>query len=229
MVREIIHGARETAAAGQTPSRRRRRNQLLEALVAIVISAAGLLTSWSSYQATLWSGEQTVQYSRAGADRVKSTRAALEANVTRSIEVDLFSAWLGVTDAGNDRLANLYAERFPPDLQMAFKAWILQHPFDNPTAPSSPFRMPGYRPAGLVAAEALEARAEMEFVAGQQANRTADAFTRGAVILAMSMFFGGIAQAFKGRAVRLGLAVMALVCCVLGVVQIFTLPLIVLR
>jgi len=211
------------------PAESGKRNQWLEAAVAIVISAAGLMTSWSSYQATLWSGEQTVQYSRAGADRVRSTRAALEANVNRTVEVNLFTAWLNATDAGNDRLAAIYRTRFPADLQVAFKAWIVQRPFDNPAAPSSPFRMPNYRQPAMAEAEALDAKAETEFAAGQDANRTADAFTRGAVILAMSMFFGGIAQVFRGRAVRIGLAFMALISCAFGAEQAFSLPLLTLR
>jgi len=213
------------AEGGVIPAEGGTHNRWLEAAVAIVISAAGLMTSWSSYQATLWSGEQTVQYSRAGADRVRSTKVALEANVSRTIEVDLFTAWLNATDAGNGRLATIYEQRFPADLQTAFRAWIAQRPFDNPAAASSPFKMPGYRQREAEAAQALEAKAETEFTAGQRANRTADAFTRSAVILAMSMFFGGIAQVFRGRAVRIGLAVMALISCAVGVEQLFSLPL----
>ena len=41
----------------------------------------------------------------------------------------------------------------------------------------------------------------------------------------MSMFFGGIAQIFRGRAVGIGLAIMAMLACVFGVAQIFSLPL----
>jgi hypothetical protein len=227
--RRRASGATATATAGGTPAKRHKPNKWLEAAVAIVISAAGLMTSWSSYQATLWSGEQTVQYSRAGADRVKSTRVALDASVNRTIEVDLFTAWLNATDAGNARLATIYETRFPPDLRAAFQVWIAQRPFDNPAALPSPFRIPSYRQPEMQEAKALEAKAEAEFAAGQRANRTADAFTRGAVILAMSMFFGGIAQVFRGRAVRVGLAVMALISCAFGVEQIFSLPLLALE
>ena len=206
-------------AAGATA-----RNGRLELAIAGVISAAGLLTSWSSYQSALWSGQQAKHYGIADAQRVRGARMILEANVNRAISVGLFNAWLEAKDGANERLATLYQSRFPADFRPAFDAWVATRPFDDPSAPPSPFAMPGFRQPGLDEAEKMEQSAEAEFLAAVRANHIADSFTRAATILAMCMFFGGIAGVFHTPRVRIALVLIAVVACVFGAGEMFSLP-----
>jgi hypothetical protein len=46
---------------------------------------------------------------------------------------------LAAHQAGDDKLANFYVERFPPELRKAYDAWIAQKPFENPNADPHPF------------------------------------------------------------------------------------------
>jgi hypothetical protein len=200
------------------------RSRWIEAAVAVVVSAAALATSWCSFQATLWNGQQALHYNRAGAFRTIATGDAIDASVTRSVEIGLFSAWLDAAHAKNERLAQFYQTRFPPDLKPAFAEWLTFQPLTNPQAPPSPFALASYRQPRMVEARALEAKAAAEFDLGQRANHVGDAFTRSAVILALAMFFGGVGQAFEHRSVRIAMGVVALVACVLGVAFALTLP-----
>ena len=196
----------------------------LELAVVIIISASALVTSWASYEANLWTRKQTVNYGLSGAHRVMATRAALDASVNRTMEVGLLNARMAASEARNPRLAAFYQRRFPEDFQPAFRDWMAQRPFDNPQAAPSPFRLPSYRPPGVSEAERLEALASAEFEEGQHSSTVAASFIRGGVILAMAMFFGGVGQVFGARNLRIAMALMAFLSCAVGLLQIFTLP-----
>lgn len=195
-----------------------------EAVAALVLSAAGVLTSWASYQASLWDGAQMVHYSRASAHRLEATQAALDVSMNRAVEIDLFQAWVEAKSNGDDRLAGFYQARFPTGLREAFPVWLAQKPLENPEADPSPFSLPAYRPAGRAVAAQAEIRADAEFHAAIDAKQTADAHTRAAVILAGAMFFGGIGQVFKQQRVRLVLRVMGILSLVGGAALTLSLP-----
>lgn len=195
-----------------------------EAVAAVVLSAAGVLTSWASYQASLWDGAQMVHYSRAAAHRLKATQATLDVSMNRAVEINLFQAWVEAKSHDDDRLADFYQARFPIELREAFPIWLAQRPFQNPKAEPSPFSLPTYRPTGRAVAAEAEADADAEFRAAIAAKQTADAHTRAAVILAGAMFFGGIGQAFKQRRVRLILTLMGILSLVGGAALTLTLP-----
>jgi hypothetical protein len=199
-------------------------NRRLEVVTAAIISAAALATSWSGYQAALWNRQQATHYSRAGGLRTMSTREAIDASVTRSVEVGLFSAWLDAKQTGNEALATFYAQRFPADLKPAFADWIAQDPFNNIRAARSPFELASYQRAAQKRADLLEAKANSEFSEGQAANSASDDYTLITVILASSLFFGGISRVFSGPRVRLALTLVAMIACAVGLVQLLFMP-----
>jgi hypothetical protein len=200
------------------------RSRWIEAAVAVVVSAAALATTWCSFQATLWNGQQAVHYNRAGAMRTIATGDAIDASVTRSVEIGLFTAWLDAKHTHNEALAQFYQARLPPGLKPAFDEWLTFRPLTNSQAPPSPFTLASYRQPRMAEARALEEKSEAEFGLGQRANHIGDAYTRSAVILALAMFFGGVGQAFQHRPVRIVMAGVALVACILGLAFAFTLP-----
>jgi hypothetical protein len=206
---------------GRPPSQGR---DWLEIVVAVAISIAGLGTSWSAYQAAVWNSIQTVHYSRANAARVTASTAALKAAATETWEVGVLSDWVQAKEGGNERLAAFYEKRFPAEFRPAFDEWAAQRPLENPDAAPSPFRLSSYRNAGADQAEALNRKAEAEFKAGQDSNRTSIAFTQGAVILATAMFFGGIGQVFGARWLRILLCAVSVMACLLGLERILSLP-----
>lgn len=201
-----------------------RRDRLIEVVIAIVLSIGGLMSSWASYQAALWDGEQMAYYSRANAQRMLAARERLESDAHHAIEVNLFNGWLQAWAHGDHALAEFYAARFPANFKPAFNAWLATRPLTNPKAPPSPFAMAERRLDGRNRGARLEAEADKIFAAGQDANRTSDLFTQGALILATSMFFGGIGQVFKVTWVRMALLAISLVSCIGGVARIVSLP-----
>jgi hypothetical protein len=61
------------------PGDAEKRDGWVEIVIATVLSAAALMTSWATYQAALWDGDQAANYSHANGLRVVSTRVRLEA------------------------------------------------------------------------------------------------------------------------------------------------------
>lgn len=201
-----------------------RREEWLEIVIATVLSISGLATSWAGYQAALYDGEQAAHFSRHDALRVAASGAQLEAQGRRSVQINLFMAWLEARARGEERLAALFQTRFPPELNSAFQAWVALDPLKNPAAPSSPFDMPNYRPRGEEQAKRLEAHADALFEEGRRDRLTSDHYTQAAVFMSIALFFGGIGQVFKVRPVRLALLAVAIIALLLGVARILSLP-----
>jgi hypothetical protein len=206
-------------AAGDKP-----RDVPFEIGAAVVLSIAALLTSWASFQSALWEGKEAAHFSQASIVRVRASTNALAAQGRRSVDVGLFIAWLNAYAAGKTRLADFYRERFPPELRVSFDAWIKTDPFTNPRAPQSPFDNDGVRPASEQQARVLDVKAEQEYQAGVEANRIADSFQQSSVVLAITLFFGGIAQVFGIKAIRRVLLGVALLACAVGIARLVTLP-----
>jgi len=202
-----------------------KRTDGLEIASAIIISIAALGSSWGSYQAGLWDGEQAAQYTRANALRVKASQAALEGDAFATVELQMFAAWLNAKARGEEDLARFYQARFPPGMKPAFNAWLAQQPLKNPSAPPSPFVTSLYTRPGVTRASEFERQADQTYARGQYANSVSDAFQQGATILALALFFGGIGQVFKMRTSRLVLLVIAGAATVLGFLRLLSLPL----
>jgi hypothetical protein len=196
----------------------------VEPAMAVVLSIATLATSWAGYQAALWNSEQTLRYGMANARRVEGARAALDASTDRNVEIGLFNAWLVATDEGDQRRAEFYRSRMPVRFRPAFEQWLAQGRSASPERAGTPFALPVYRQRQFGRAAELDTLAERSFRQGQQANRTSDAYTRATVVLATAMFFAGIGQAFRKLRVRLVLAALAILSCVVGVWSMASLP-----
>ena len=54
-----------------------------------------------------------------------------------TIHTAMFMELLAARQAGNDKLANFYVERFPPDVRKAYDAWLAQKPFESECQPAS--------------------------------------------------------------------------------------------
>jgi len=196
----------------------------LEITAAIVISVTAVLTSWASFQAALWDGEQAAYYTKASGARVASTRLATEAGQYETADLLMFQQWLAATAAREPRLQTFYRERFRPEFAVAFNAWLATNPMDDKAAPTTPFAMPQYHVSRMSEAEVVQRAADDFFEKGEKANDISDAFVRTTVLFAIALFFGGIGQTFKSpfvKAILLGLAVLS---CAVSTVQLGQLP-----
>src|SRR5205085_459196 len=111
-----------------------------------------------------------------------------------------------------------------PQFAKFFDEWLLTHPAKNPSAPLSPFHMHSYSRA-LDAGEAhLSKVADAQYQAGSRADEIGNKYVQGTVVLALSLFLGGVTQGFARKKLRDSVLVVAAVFCLLGLIRIATLP-----
>lgn len=193
-------------------------------MLVVLLAASSVLAAWSGYQSALWGGEQAAAYSQAGARRVESVRASTTGYQLRQLDIATFLSWLDAFAEENDELTAFIEQRFSPRLVPAFTAWIATNPRTNPDAASDPFTMPEYQIPQFQTADDLEREANALFTQGQEANRIGDRYVASTVILAIVLFFAGIAPRFTWQPARLAVVAMALLLFLLGFYQVATLP-----
>lgn len=196
----------QTAVANeQARLRRQRRDRTLELLSVILMAAAALTTAWCAYQSTYWGTTMTIRFSQATTRRVLGTRATTSAGQLTALDVNLFTNWLNAYAAENTELSKFYEDRFRPEFQPAFQAWVATAPRHNPDAPKSPFAMPEYKVSQTEEADRLDKEAVALFDEGLAANSRRDGYALMTVLLASVLFFVGMAQRMSWFAMRVAM------------------------
>jgi len=206
------------------PSRFDRWEPLAEVIATLVLALATIATAWSGYQSARWGGEQSTNYSKAGAMRTESVRASNQAGQLVQIDIGLFANWINAFAAEDTRLTTFYEQRFRDEFKPAFEAWLATDPANNPDAPQSPFVMPQYQVSALEESIILEEEASELFAMGEEANQISDNYILNTVILASVLFLGGIASRFKAMAARWVIITISLAILAFGLFNILTYP-----
>lgn len=181
----------------------------LDIMMGVLLAFAGVASSWSGYQAALWDGTQAAHYTQSGIIRSESMRASDQAGQYALADVMLLTEWLDATAAGDQPRAEFYRNRFRPEFEPAFNAWLKSDPLQNADAHQLPFYQPEYSLALMDAATQKMKESEQVFLQGEKANDISDMYVRATVLFAMGMFFIGTAQQFKHQGVRFWLTVVA--------------------
>ena len=173
-----------------------------EVIVTVLLVVAALGTSWSSYQATRWNGEQAAAAGRTNAVRIEAARAQGLAQNQTQIDVATFIAWADADRGGDDALAAFYVDRFRDEFRPAFDAWMATEPFTSPTAPSTPFAMDEYQVAARTEAAKLDAAAEASAAEVRLDIQRASNYVLTVVLYAVVLFFAGMSTRLQSRRLR---------------------------
>ena len=94
----------------------------IESIASIVLAIAVVLTAWAAFQAGKWGGEQSIQFSVAGASRTESTRADTRGGQLAQIDVSMYTDF--VAAYANHELPTVPYETDHPDrlVVAAYKA-----------------------------------------------------------------------------------------------------------
>jgi hypothetical protein len=186
--------------ADPNPNEAKRR--WFEPASAILMALATLSTAWCSYQSSKWNGVSSNFATKAA--RLEQRAAVLDVQDTQivSIQVTLFTDFINAKVAGNDKLAQFYSDRFPPELRTAYDRWMAQKPLENPKADPHPF-VPGlYKPRFAEDIRQATADAGRDGAEAKRTGNVAAQYLSNTVLLAAVLFFAGTSAKFDQRYVR---------------------------
>ena len=178
------------------------RRNWQELLVTVLLVVAALATSWSSYQATRWNGEQAAAAGRTNAIRIDAARADGLARTQTQVDVATFIAWADADLRGETKVADFYVDRFRDEFQPAYEAWIAEQPLTNADAPTTPFVMEEYQVAAKKQAEELDAEAEASAAEVRLDIQRSSNYVLTVVLYAIVLFFAGMSTRLNNRRLR---------------------------
>jgi hypothetical protein len=190
----------------------------------VLLAIVALTAAWAGYSAAKWGTESSLKLAKASATRTKANREFQLAYTTRSQDASNFNAWYSAYLAGNTDAERVAEDRFRPNYDVAFRAWLATRPFTNRHAPKGPQYMPQYKPLGANLAMRLDAKADAYYAEGQHAAVTGDKYIRVTVILATVLFIVGISSHFPLRGIRIGLVCLGGGLLIFAAVEILQLP-----
>ncbi|MFM8562795.1 MAG: hypothetical protein ACKOCE_02740 [Acidimicrobiia bacterium] len=191
----------------------------LEIVVAILLGLAAIVTAWCSFQASQLDG--IVQSSRAEGIREadaasQSYNSAIAADIR---DQTLFLEFAKAAQADDEETALYILETLmSPELAAAVDWWSAQPDdsgFDSPFVEENP----EWSNALYEEAAALDESSQAFFDAAEKADSDAEDFDILTVILALSLFFLGVAGLSRQRPVMIGLSTVGAVIVVYSVIR----------
>ena len=196
----------------------------LDWVLVIILAVTSLFAAWSGYEAARWSGIQSAEYSRASASQSEANLQTSKGYLAALEDESNFSGWANAYISDNDELARFFQQRFSPEFEAAFIAWIATSPRTNPDAPGSPMKMPEYVNPSIERAESLTMESHAAFERGDEANERSDAHVLNTVIFASVLFFAGFASRICAVKGQLVIEVIAIAVLLIGLYQILMIP-----
>lgn len=186
-----------------TPAPERGEN-LLSVVAAILLGLAATLTALSAYQAALRDGEVLDSFNQSARHLAEANRLDSAGDLVKSQDQQFFGQYVVLlqTPGQADVAEYLRSNNMRPELVNAVDWWI-EDP-DAVTAfdedPDNPYVVEEHE-----AAEDLEARSAADYDEAVRLDRVGDQFELATVLLALTLFFAGIASLFRRRLLARGL------------------------
>ena len=201
-----------------------RKRDWVEIAATVLLACAAVATTWSSYQATRWNGEQAKTSGRVNKARIDAARASGLANAQQEIDVATFMQWVDSYARGEDRLESFYRARFRPEFTPAFDAWLATRPLKTKGAPLTPFAMPEYQLAARADAERLDQTAEALAAQVRRDIQRSSNYVLGVVLFAVALFFAGMSTKLTAGGLRKAVLAVGCILFVGTVIWIATFP-----
>jgi len=189
------------------------------------MALATLSTAWCSYQSAAWTRQSNRLMNEFNSLERKAGLLSLQGMQQATIHTAMFMEVLAAKQAGNEKLANFYVERFPPDLRKAYDSWLAQNPFKNPSADSHPFVPNLYEARGTREAAEASAKAAISQQEARNAGSISGQYLANTVLFATVLFFASASGKFEQRRVRIVAFAFATAVFLFAVVRTATLPL----
>jgi hypothetical protein len=214
-----------SAATTSPQSASKSRKKWIEPVIALVMALATVGTAWCSFESASWTRRSNRLMNEFNSLERKAGLQSVQGMQTAQIQVAMFMEVLAAQQAGNEKLANFYAERFSPDVRKAYDAWLAQRPFENPKADPHPFVPNLYELPGVREAAEATATAATKVEQARSAGNMSGQYLANTVLFATVLFFANAAGKFEQRRVRLVAFIFTVAAFAFAVTRIAMLPL----
>jgi hypothetical protein len=221
---EVAEHLREQAEHETTQGPSKRRIETIEILEAVLLSVVALVTALSGYQAARWDGESAKAYATSSRLRAESNELQVTSDQQLIYNSGTLTAWIQSVTSGDSVAANVLRQRFTPEYQVAFDAWLQLHPLTNREAPAGPRFMPQFKDPLGDKAVVLGRKATATFNDGVEFRSRAEHYVRVTVVLAAVLVLIALGMRFKIRGVRYAVNAVAGLFLVYCVVLVITYP-----
>src|SRR5205814_5026236 len=187
----------QSSSADKTPKRR-----WVEPVTALLMALATVGTAWSSYQSAAFTRRSNRLMNEFNSLERRANLLNIQGMQAASIHAAMFMQLLAAQQAGNEKLADFYAQRFPPDVRKAYDAWLAERPFENPNADPHPFVPNLYEVPGTREAAEANAKAARSLEEARNAGNVSGQYLANTVLFAAVLFFASASGKFEQRRVR---------------------------
>ena len=198
----------------------------VEIAFAVLLLVSTVSSAFCVYQATRWSGTQSVLFVESSKMRTESIRAHDDANSHLMVDVIVFLSWADAKARNNSALAGNLEDRFTPEFKPAFAAWIAQVE-GSPAGtipPATPFVLPEYHLSAQELSDRLEENATAAFNQGKQANQYVDNYVLNTVLFTLVLFLCGVGQRWDNPQIKQLILVTAIIFFVISIAVFLSLP-----
>jgi hypothetical protein len=205
-----------------------RRVRVLDAMTAVILAIAAVATAWATFQSSQWAGAQSDAVAASARARTESVRASAAAGQSEQIDTAMWLDWIDAVGQKDTARERFVRERFRPSLAAAFKTWSAKAVLGPggtivTVPPGTPFSEPGYAVPAQKRADDLSAEAEHQLAVAQEAGTRSTRFVIAALVLALVLFFAGIATKFRNPRTQALLVALAVAFIVFGLERVVTL------
>jgi len=202
----------------------REKQKWVEPVAALIMALATLSTAWCSFQSAAWTRKVNRLMNEFNALERKAGLITMQGMQQATIHTAMFMEVLAAQQAGNEKLANFYVERLPPDVRKAYDAWLAQKPFENPSADPHPFVPNLYETRGTREAADANAKAANSLKEARDAGNVSGQYLANTVLFAAVLFFANAAGKFEQHRVRILAFAFAITVFAFAVVRTLMLP-----
>ena len=200
------------------------RGRRITIIEAVLLATVAVLAAWSGFAAAQWSTQSRLELAQSAKHRTLSSEAELRAMEARNFDASTFNAWFTAWVAGDEKAQDLAERRFSDEFQVAFDAWIVTDPLNNPDAPKGPTFMPEYHQPDQETAQEETRLADEAYETGAMSGETADDYVRITVLLASVLFLVGISGHFRIHGARVGLIAVSGAIMTYGIILLIIAP-----
>ena len=224
MIADSKQGSLSSTQNADRTQQGRSGRKWIEPVTALIMALATVGTAWCSYESASWTRRSNRLLNEFNSLERRAGIVSIQGMQAAAIHAAMFMQLLAAKQAGNEKLASFYAERFPPDVRKAYDAWMAQHPFENPGADPHPFVPNLYEMRGAQEAAAATADALGKVQEARNAGNVSGQYLANTVMFATVLFFANAAGKFAQARVRIVSFVFALGVFAFAVMRIALLP-----